>query len=539
MTKASVPATLFSLHRTLWTRSFKSNPSQTWMVALFGFYALIGLVSVTLNVGLEVSTGPGRFHALTGAVALGTAALIVVSIFMPAGERQVGPMDLRGLPIDAATAERGLARVALWSSRVFIAAAVTLIFAVAGSFVLAANGAAAMIVVFVLGQAVSLVLAVVWTEVIAGGAQLAVKEMGASKTRTSMISGVGFVVLIFGFIAVQNLGVEGLPIVGFGEVAAWTPLGAGMGWAASVANGQWAQALGQLLAAVVFLALGLWLWRRQTARSFRQAYESGPQALEGTRAQGVGALRLAGLPYASPGAMEYKRVLRYFIRDTRLSSTLLLLPAMIIFAVVMSFGWRGMEGLFVLAFTGVLGGISASNDFGYAGPSNWVTMAVPVRPRVFLYARHLAMITPGVIAAVVLFVILLIIQPDPSLTVLVGVATLGLLLSACGLSMVMTTFNPYPMSAPGANPWTDKSGMQAAAFISAFVVLLAGWLPIAPGGILMILGVSQSSALLTGLGVLVTVALPSAIYAAAWVICGKRVDKQMPEIYAKVGTYVK
>ena len=329
MTKKSVPATLFSLHRTLWTRSFKSNPSQTWLVALFALYALIGLASVTLNVGLEVSEGPGRFHALTGAVALGTAALIVISIFMPAGERQVGPLDLRGLPIDAATAERGLARVALWSSRVFIAAAVTLIFAAAGSLILAANGAASMIVVFVLGQVFSLALAVVWTEVIAGAAQLVVKEMGASKSRTSMISGLGFVLVIFGFVAVQNLSVDGLPIVGFGEVAAWTPLGAGMGWAASIANGQWAQALGQLLAAVAFLALGLWLWRRQTARGVRQAYESAPQASEGTRAQGVGALRLPGLPYASPAAMEYKRVLRYFIRDTRLSSTLLLLPVMI------------------------------------------------------------------------------------------------------------------------------------------------------------------------------------------------------------------
>lgn len=76
------------------------------------------------------------------------------------------------------------------------------------------------------------------------------------------------------------------------------------------------------------------------------------------------------------------------------------------------------------------------------------------------------------------------------------------------------------------------------AFISAFAMMLLGWIPSAPGIAALIFGYQTGVAWVLVLGIILALAIPAAIYAGAVVLATRRVEQRYPEIFAKVHAWV-
>ena len=229
--------------------------------------------------------------------------------------------------------------------------------------------------------------------------------------------------------------------------------------------------------------------------------------------------------------------MRYIFLDSRLIGTIIMQPILAIVFIVQGFTTDSVMPSIGVLFLGLFGGIVATNDFGYDGPSLWVKMAAPVRPRTFLYARHWAHLAPTAITFVLSAAVLFAVSADKALTGCLMVVALGIFISSAGLSLLLSTFNPFATARPGGNMWADKSGYSASAFLSAILSLFIGWTPIIPGVIPMAIGYGSNMALVA-LGFILVIAVPVACYIVALRVSGKRVDNSLPEIYAKVGHWV-
>ena len=187
---------------------------------------------------------------------------------------------------------------------------------------------------------------------------------------------------------------------------------------------------------------------------------------------------------------------------------------------------------------GLLGGLLGVNDYGYDGPSGWLKMMAPCAPSKFLLARHRAHLTPSAVVILICVILALIISPERLKVLAFGCAAIGMLLSVSACSLALSVYNPYPVSAPGTNAWTDKSGYSAPAFVASLFGLIFGWIAVAPGLVCLGIAVTQDKAPLLAVGVILSLAVPAIVHALVAYIAGKRVDARMPEIYAKVDTWV-
>ncbi|MCQ9330707.1 hypothetical protein NQ023_01265 [Corynebacterium phoceense] len=521
--------TLITLHRTLWTRALHSNPQQFILAFLIGFYGLLGLVSLSLAGYMDFADATHSFHVLTVINGLGVAMYILLSVMMPAGEKQLTPAELGTFPLSYREVRPALAWSLFLTTRSIIATLFTVIFAVGGAVFLTTHGRPLLAAAFVVSMAFSLALTVFAADLVG-----ALGSAALSKDKANLVMGLGGVALLFLFTNLQGILNNVAPLGTVGGVLAWTPLSALTGWVASLADGALAPALAQLLIGLVTLALVAWGWDL-TARHTFESPVHGNAPSTAPRAEGVTALSLGGLAYRSPAWMEYSRSLRYFFRDSRLTMTLVMLPVFLAFAFYQL--WRGEEflGYFFVGCLGLLGGIVAINDFGYDGPSLRVKMLAPVRASFLFRARHWAHLTATVVVMALGVVVLLLLAPDRAFAACIAALAVGMVLSSGSFAALLSAFNPYPVSPPGTNPWTDKSGYSTGAFIAAIVCFFFGWLPVAPGIIMVILGADSG---LKFAGAAVGLVVPAAIYVLALWLASRRVDAQMPEIYAKVRTYV-
>ena len=84
---------------------------------------------------------------------------------------------------------------------------------------------------------------------------------------------------------------------------------------------------------------------------------------------------------------------------------------------------------------------------------------------------------------------------------------------------------------PGTSPWADKSGYSGAAFIAVFALMFLGWIPVAPGVVLFLLGYQV-------LGIAIALIVPAAIYGGVIALVTKNAASRMPKVYAKAGSWV-
>lgn len=526
-------STLFSLHRTLWWRSVSSNPATLMMGLMMLIYGAIGLLSIAAMAYADITTPGHGYQALTVGVAGGMLIYILLAVFMPAGENQLSPTTLGALPLTPREVLPGLLLSSLLTTRAIMSVVFSLVYAIIGSIFLILTGPGWAAVPFVVGMVLSCATTIIFGECVG---QLGSAIADSQKSRTQIAAMVVMGLLVFGILQAQSV-LESLPpLHTVGEIGAWTPFGAGVGWALALADGHILTALAQLLIAVGSLVLLVWAWSRQIGGLMRNPGTGGDVASEVT-GKGVSKLELGAWSYSSPAAMEYSRALRYLTRDKRQTGMLYTMP---LFGVLTLYQlWKGDDftAYFMLCFSAIVLSSLLANDYGFDGPSNWVHMVAPVAPRTILHARHLAHVTIPLIGFVLLAVVVLVFSDNFTLGMLCTAVALGVFISTAAVGLGLTVLNPYPLSAPGQNRWNDKSGYSAGAFFTAFVGMMLVWVPALPGIVVSALSYERGGWLLYA-AVIVSLLVPSLVYAAVWRFAGKRAQERTPEIYATVNRYV-
>ncbi|MHB2251615.1 ABC transporter permease [Corynebacterium aurimucosum] len=526
-------STLFRLHRTLWWRSVASNPSMFIMGLMMLIYGAIGLISLALMVHSDITTPGHGYQALTVGVAGGMLIYVLLALFMPAGENQLSPTTLGALPLSPREVLPGLLLSSLLTTRAIMSVIFSLVYAIIGSAFLILTGPGWAAVPFVVGMVLSCATTIIFGECVG---QLGSAIADSQKSRTQIAAMVVMGLLVFGILQAQSV-LESLPpLHTVGEISAWTPFGAGVGWALALADGHLITALSQLLIAVASLVLLVWAWSRQIGGLMRNPGAGGDVASEVT-GKGVSKLEFGAWSYSSPAAMEYTRALRYLVRDKRQTGMLYMMP---LFGVLTLYQlWKGDDfvAYFMLCFSAIVLSSLLANDYGFDGPSNWVHMVAPIAPRTILHARHLAHVTIPLIGFVLLAVVVLVFSDNFTLSLLSSAVALGVFISTAAISLGLTVLNPYPLSAPGQNRWNDKSGYSAGAFLTAFVGMLLSWVPALPGIVISVLAYERGGSLLF-VAMIVSLLVPALVYAGVWRFAGKRAQERTPEIYAVVNRYV-
>lgn len=526
-------STLFRLHRTLWWRSVASNPSTLIMGLMMLIYGALGLLSLAFMVYSDITTPGHGYQALTVGVAGGMLIYVLLALFMPAGENQLSPTTLGALPLTPREVLPGLFLSGLLTTRAIMSVVFSLVYAVIGSVFLFLTGPGWAAAPFVVGMVLSCATTIIFGECLG---QVASAIADSQKSRTQIAAMVVMGLLVFGMLQAQSV-LESLPpLHTVGAVSAWTPFGAGVGWALALADGHLLTALAQLLIAVASLGLLGWGWSRQIAGLMRNPGAGGDVASEVT-GKGVSKLELGAWSYSSPAAMEYTRALRYLTRDKRQTGMLYMMP---LFGVLTLYQlWRGDDftAYFMLCFSAIVLSSLLANDYGFDGPSNWVHMVAPVAPRAILHARHLAHVTIPFIGFVLLAVVTLVFSENFTMGLLSTAVSTGVFISTAAVGLGLTVLNPYPLSAPGQNRWNDKSGYSAGAFLTAFVGMLLVWVPALPGIVVSALAYERGGWLLYA-ALIISVLVPSLVYAGVWRFAGNKAQERTPEIYGTVNRYV-
>lgn len=528
---------IVNLQRRLWGRTISENPSIVVMACLLGLYGVGAQLMASVLIADQLLVG--NFTILIAACGLGTLLYLLLGIVMPSAEGRLQPQAYAIYPLRASDLRPGAAICLLMQVRAIIALGCTLTTAVVGAVSLARGGLAGWIVPLCLGMIAALLVTIGLGEVVSG--LLGASSTRVSRERSAVVGSVGMMVVILGFNALSSgwLGhTDGAQITIAGQVAGWT-LAAGPGAVASFASGDVLGGLERSVVVVAILAGLVKVWTRQLDEGLTeplgQAAASAKKA-ETVRGQAVPTL-LPGLRWGV-GPMIFSRAARYLARDSRLLSSIVMYPMLAVMFLVMGQAqgspFMSYFGLYFLAISPATYG---SNDFGYDGPSNWLHLASNVPARTLLRARHLAGLVPGGITMLVYLIGLWVLTDDPVLMMILTVGAIGVFCSSSGVGVLLSVFNPYPMSAPGTNPWGDRSGFSSAAFLSAFGAMLISWLPVAPGVVVALIGYTQDAYGLVGVGCVLTIVIALAALIAAQRAATAKLGRNYPEIFEKVRRY--
>lgn len=270
------------------------------------------------------------------------------------------------------------------------------------------------------------------------------------------------------------------------DVLGWTPLGLAWAAPADIVNGAIGSGLLRLCLAVVVLGVALLSWDLL----LRGALEN-PRESSGGQVRDTGLGWFGWLPGTPTGAVA-ARSLTFWRRDPRYLISVALPVAMPLVVMLPSFAGGDKGGILALApFTGLLLGWCMHNDVAYDGTAFWGHVASGVSGRADRIGRLVPM---AVVAAVLL----------PGYATLSCAVTgrwdvwpamfgigLGLLLTGFGVANVMSVRMPYPVQAPGANPFGTPPGSSALTIVMIFVAggaIIALNLPVIGFGIGALLG---------------------------------------------------
>ncbi|MDK4300534.1 hypothetical protein [Corynebacterium propinquum] len=529
-----------SLHWKLWKRHFNTNTSQIFIAILVAFYSFLGLAG--LGAFTLLGAAEGEFMPMIYSLAAGTVGYWIAALLMPAGENQVDPARMAVLPLTEAVILRGSAVTSLLTVRGVLAIFNSLVMIVLGAVGLVHNGSGWGIAVWIPAVLGSFVITV------AGGEALAtlLGSVGNRKSseKVAMASALGFVVLIFGFNVVANSRLDfSLPWETLLALVAWTPFGAAPGAAVAVLQAHWATALVQAAIAAVTVAVAWRVWRWALRRNAQTVTGDSGAAATGSEA---GSVLLPGVRASASGAV-FSLTLRYWRRDIRFTYSLVVMPLFLLMMLALAAinDQSFMAYLAVLFFVLFAAGMT-SNALGYDGPSNWVHMSAGLAPRTLLWARTQAVLLLTLPTLVIYLVVLVVLGTEPTIVVALAVIAGSAVLLNAGLAALLAVWNPFQVSAPGTNPMKDKSGFSVGAVIMMLVSLLMVWLPLAPGIIMMIVGmnlgdggVTQLSGLSTLFWAGVVLSLCVAL-AGLWlghVAAANRLEKRWPEVLAKVRNF--
>lgn len=523
---------LLSLQWRLWRRTLSSNTAIRFSAGLSAFYALIALVMGSFLLGQGVSQGPAEL--VTTVIGGGVLGYLLLSVFLPAGEGQLHAASFITLPLEGRDLLVAKAAATLMQSRGVIAAFCSLVTTLVALGAVIGSGAWALIPVVLLTMPLSLFTALLLGELLAsllgGGGR-------ASKERVGTYGVLAFFLFIIGYVSFVSaeLGAEDFAMMG--RILGWTPFGAAGGVFAALLEARWWVALAQAGIALATVSLGWLWWRHRLQQEFENPFEESWVEKPRRALDRSSSILLPGVP-ATPGGAVFSRALRYLRRDSRLLPSLLMVPLLGLFFLAQGVFGDPTQIYLGVVFLALVSATLAVNDFGYDGPAGWLHLVSGIPARTQLLARHAASALPGLLGLVGYVALMLIIAPDTATAALVATAAVGLLFSALGIALLLSTFNPYPTSRPGTSPWGDKSGFSGAAFLATFASLLLGWIPAAPGIALMVVGVLGGGGVLLFLGVVLVLLIPLTCYVLVIRVCIRRVKTHRAEIHRKVRSWV-
>jgi hypothetical protein len=538
MTTPSFSKTVISLHWLLWRRSLRSNGSMLAMQVFMLMFALMGLFSTMSLMGLGIVEH--SYEAFVGAVCVGITSYVIAAIMMPSGEGQLNPESFATLPVTSKEVLPSLVLIQILQTRGMLALACTAVTTVVSSIAFAAAGVGfGVLVLVIVANILSFITAVVLAEELASLLNTTTTEV-KKKDSKAIMSMVAYMVGIIGFVALfNNLDADPtLQLKQLGSIAQWTPFGSATGIATSLAQGQWLVTIATTAITVFSIGGGMYLWHNSVKHRLVAPLDSNQagQRNGGGRRQARGSIVISWLPY-SPAAAVFSRAFFYSLRDSRVLMNIVIIPFMAVYFVFLSRSSGSFMYLVAIWALVVISANSASNDYGQDGPSNWLHITSGISAKDLVPARHWGGIVLPVLMVWVVNLGILIYRPERS-TLLAVLLAIGLQFSVLAIAVFLSVFNPFPTAKPGTNPWQDKSGYSAAAFITVVAGFFLGGVPVLPGGIVALVGLnSGNNALLIG-GVIVGILIPLLCYWAALRLAIKRVDEQYPEIFAKVRAFV-
>lgn len=252
------------------------------------------------------------------------------------------------------------------------------------------------------------------------------------------------------------------------DVVSWLPIGAVWGVPAAVAAGQPGLAAIKLAIAVATLLalLALWSWsldRTLTSPARRDGH--------GSRTKGLGVL---GLLPATPTWAVVARCLVYWIRDPRYVGSLAVVPLLPFLVHFLDPG-SGVALLALAPVTAFMLGWIISADVAYDHTAFWLHVVTGVPGRADRLGRVIAAGLVGVpVTAIFSVGAAWYTGRWDDLPAVVG-ASFGVLLTALGLSSVVSARFVYPVPKPGDGPFSTPQGSA----VANLTIQTGGWLVLA------------------------------------------------------------
>ena len=249
------------------------------------------------------------------------------------------------------------------------------------------------------------------------------------------------------------------------DVVSWLPFGAVWGVPAAVAAGEPGIALAKLAIAVATLVglVALWGWaldRTLTTPARRDGHS--------TRTKGLGVL---GFLPATPTWAIVARCLVYWIRDPRYVGSLAVVP-LLPFLVHFVDPGTGIAMLALAPVTAFMLGWIISADIAYDHTAFWLHVVTGVPGLADRLGRVIAAALVGVPATAVITVgAAWFTGRWGDLPAVVG-ASFGVLLTALGLSSVISARFVYPVPKPGDGPFSTPQGSA----VANVTIQTGGWL---------------------------------------------------------------
>jgi ABC-2 type transport system permease protein len=317
---------------------------------------------------------------------------------------------------------------------------------------------------------------------------------------------------------------------GWAAVLAWTPLGSFTGAPWAMAEGRYAEAFGQGLLCLVWLAGALGLWKVAVDRSYTQVRGSGPS---GRRSRA--GLGLLGVLPATPAGAIAARSLIYWLKDPRYSASLVVLPLMLV--VFWFLGLQSGDYTLILVMgpiTGLMLGYSISADISYDGTAFALHVTSGVSGRDDRVGRIGSLLLWGTPVTAVF--ILATVWMSGQWHLLPGLAGLGLgaLLTGAGVSALVSARFIYPVPPPGASPFaTPEGGTMRIMVVSLGSMVVVGAL-VVPELVLFIVALATGNVLFLWLTLVVGLGLGSFLLWLGVRLGARWFDRAQAETYQSV-----
>lgn len=566
--------------------TWNSLTRQVWVVVLTILGLLYGLgVIGGLAAGAVAATLSGHLEVVAALLVLAGALLVLGWIMVPVVFASLdNTLDPRRFaPYIGPSRHFALGLVA--ATPVGISGVVTTLVALVPVAVWLSGGDPLAALVALVGTLLALATSFLWARVASTWLGIRATSTAGRRDLMSVVATLLFIAVLAPMGIWINLLTENFDaghIHTAADLVAWSPFGAPWAMAGAVHSGAWATALLQLVITGVFLALGWWLWLRVLpAAMCGTAHRLSPLAEEavaqgralvdpdrehdgprssarasrggggpGAVAAGAGAARdgLAGvekwqrLGLGAPAASLAERTQRYWLRDPRLSTSLLsslIFPAMAVFWTRFSFGDEGGPGIgmsvfFMLMLPLIIGQVAGSL-LQYDSTAFWLLVASGIRGRSERLGRLVGSL-PLCLAVLALscaaFGLLSGIGTGSAWLLSAGV--LLVFCAAAGVAMVIGARWVYPVQPPGASPMSTKGTGQ---FLTTMIIQSLQWVlafvAAAPAGAVLLWAQFGSGVPVT-LACAVAVVWSVLLLVAAVLVGGRVWDSSDVEVLSKI-----